>query len=54
MLLLVTNIEQQTFNVSNKTFEPTEQLDFKTHTQGLPTTTIYKTCEKRDLSTFHL
>jgi len=26
MLLLVTNIEWQTSNVSNKTFEPTEQL----------------------------
>ena len=52
MLLLVTNIECQTSNVFNKTFEPTEHLDFKTHTQGLPTKTIYKTCEKRDLSTF--
>ena len=52
MLFLVTNVERQTFNVFNKTFKPTEPLDFKTHTQQLPTTITYKTCEKPDFSTF--
>ena len=53
MLTLVTNMEQQTDYVADKRFELIEKISFKRHIQGLPLSTLYKTCEKGFYSTFH-
>jgi len=51
MLLLVTNIERQTLDVSNKTFGSVEVISFQNAYSGIVVIpTIYKTCEKRSLS----
>jgi len=51
MLLLITNNERRTANVSNKTFESVEVTLFHNAYSGtVVTPTIYKTCEKRVLS----
>ena len=48
MLLLITNIERQTHDVSNKTFGSVEVISFQNAYSGtVVIPTIYKTCEKR-------
>ena len=50
MLLLATNIERQTLDVHNKTFEPVEVTLFRNAYSGIAASpTTYKTCEKRVL-----
>jgi len=55
MLLLTTNIERQTQDDLNKTFESVEVTLFQNAYSGtVVASTIYKTCEKRVLSIFQI